>query len=373
MTLGSRFAARFLAATCAAFIASPALASMGQPSEWQINLQDAVTPIAEQIHNFNFFINIIITVITLFVLALLAICAIRFNEKSNPVPSRTTHNTLLEVVWSVVPVVILVIIAIPSFRLLYAQYDMPKADLTLKVTGVQWIWKVEYQTAEAPAGDAAAPAPLGSDASAAPAPATGTPPAPEASAPAAATPPAAAEVPSTPATPGAPAAEAPAPASAAPAAEAPAPGAAPAATAEAPAPGSPDFEMEVRLVQKDQLKEGQPWLLAVDNEIVVPVGKVVRVQVTAADVLHAFAVPSFGVKVDAVPGRLNETWFRADREGVYYGQCSELCGREHAYMPLAFRVVSQADYDAWIVQARQQFAMNPAPRAVADATSAMGR
>jgi cytochrome c oxidase subunit 2 len=127
--------------------------------------------------------------------------------------------------------------------------------------------------------------------------------------------------------------------------------------------------MDIRL--KPQAEVGdEPYLLAVDNQIVVPVGKVVRVQVTAADVLHAFAVPAFGVKVDAVPGRLNETWFRADREGVYYGQCSELCGREHAFMPLAFRVVSEADYQTWLTQARAQFAENPVPRTVADATAA---
>jgi cytochrome c oxidase subunit 2 len=159
MTRGSRFASRLIAASAFVLSAVPAFASMGQPSPWQINFQDAATPIMEQIHSFNTFINIIIFVITLLVLALLAYCAIRFNEKRNPVPSRTTHNTLLEVVWSVVPVLILVIIAIPSFRLLYAQYDMPKVDLTIKVTGVQWFWKVEYQTAEAPAGEAAAPAP----------------------------------------------------------------------------------------------------------------------------------------------------------------------------------------------------------------------
>jgi cytochrome c oxidase subunit II len=332
MTLGSRFACRLSAVSALAFAASPALASMGQPSEWQINLQDAVTPIAEQIHWFNNFINVIIFVITLFVLALLAICVLRFNEKSNPVPSRTTHNVLLEVLWSVVPVLILVVIAIPSFRLLYAQYDMPKADLTLKITGFQWYWKAEYQTAAAPAGEAAA-APAVAD-SPAPAPAAAGAPAPEASAPPEATP--------------------------------------PATTGAADAPLTPDFELEIRIKQKADLAADEPWLLAVDNDIVVPVGKVVRVQVTAFDVIHAFAVPSFGVKVDAVPGRLNETWFRADREGIYYGQCSELCGKDHAFMPLAFRVVSQAEYDAFVAKARQS-AMNEQPRTVADASVAAGK
>ncbi|BCJ91651.1 cytochrome c oxidase subunit 2 [Terrihabitans soli] len=312
MMLGSRFACRLLAVSALAVLASPALASMGQPSEWQINLQDAVTPIAEQIHWFHNFINVIIFAVTLFVLVLLAICVLRFNEKSNPVPSRTTHNVLLEVVWSVVPVLILVVIAIPSFRLLYAQYDFPKADLTMKITGFQWYWKAEYQTAAAPAADAAA-------------------------APAAA----------------------------------PAPAAPHGAAGEA-APLSPDFEVEVRIKAEKDLGPDEPNLLAVDNQLLVPVGKVVRVQVTAYDVIHAFAVPSFGVKVDAVPGRLNETWFRADREGVYYGQCSELCGKDHAFMPLAFRVVSQAEYDAWAAKTRQS-AMNEQPRTVADASVSTGK
>lgn len=354
MMLGSRLACRLSAVSAIAFATSPALASMGQPSEWQINLQDAATPIMEQIHSFNTFINVIIFVITLFVLVLLAICVVRFNEKSNPVPSRTTHNVMLEVLWSVVPVLILVVIAIPSFRLLYAQYDMPKADLTLKITGLQWYWKAEYQTAAAPAGEApAVPAAAG-----APAPAAGAPaPAGAPAAPAAA-------IPDTPAPS--------APVTAAPEASAPPEATPPAATGAAEAPLSPDFELEIRLKQQKDLGPNDPWLLAVDNEIVVPVGKVVRVQVTAFDVIHAFAVPSFGVKVDAVPGRLNETWFRADREGVYYGQCSELCGRDHAFMPLAFRVVSQAEYDAWAAKTRQS-AMNEQPRTVADATAATGK
>ncbi len=350
MMLGSRFACRLSAVSALAFATSPAFASMGQPSEWQINLQDAVTPIAQQIHDFNFFINVIIFAITLFVLALLAICVVRFNEKSNPIPSRTTHNVMLEVAWSVVPVLILVVIAIPSFRLLYAQYDMPKADLTLKVTGFQWYWQAEYQTAAAPAGGTPAPVAAG---------APGVPAA--AGAPAAAAPTAAAA----PAAPGAPAAEA----AAAP--EVTPPAATGSSGVEA-APLTPDFTVEVRIKPEKDLAQGEPYLLAVDNDIVVPVGKVVRVQVTAFDVLHAFAVPSFGVKVDAVPGRLNETWFRADREGIYYGQCSELCGRDHAFMPLAFRVVSQAEYDAWAAKTRQS-AMNEQPRTVADATTATGK
>jgi cytochrome c oxidase subunit II len=295
-------ASGLLAGSFLALAAAPALADTGHPSPWQINFQGAVTPIAEQIHEFSFFINIIIAAVVLFVLVLLAICAIRFNEKANPVPSRTTHHVLLEVVWTIAPVLILVIIAIPSFRLLYAQYDMPKADVTLKVTGKQWFWTVEYQTAEAPAG---APAAAGA-----------------------------------------------------------------AHAAPAAAAGNVDFGFDALMIQRQDIKEGQIALLSVDNEVVVPINKVVRVQVTGADVIHAFAIPSFGIKVDAVPGRLNETWFKAEREGIYYGQCSELCGKDHAFMPIAVRVVSDADYQAWVVQARQKFAMNPPTFVVADATPA---
>ncbi len=295
-------ASGLLAGSFLALAAAPALADTGYPSPWQINFQGAVTPIAERIHEFSTFINVIIVLVVLFVLVLLAICAIRFNEKANPVPSRTTHHVLLEVVWTIAPVLILVIIAIPSFRLLYAQYDMPKADLTVKVTGKQWFWTVEYQTAEAPA---AAPAAAGA-----------------------------------------------------------------AHAAPAAAAGNVDFGFDALMIQRQDLKEGQIALLAVDNEVVVPINKVVRVQVTGADVIHAFAIPSFGIKVDAVPGRLNETWFKAEREGIYYGQCSELCGKDHAFMPIAVRVVSDADYQTWVAQARQKFAMNPPTFVVADATPA---
>jgi cytochrome c oxidase subunit 2 len=304
MTLG--FASRLSAASLFVLAAGPALAGVGQPTPWQMNMQGAVTPIAERMHGFNDFINTIMVVIVLFVLALLAYCAVRFNEKSNPTPSRTTHNTLIEVIWTIAPVLILVVIAVPSFRLLFAQYDMPTADLTIKATGKQWYWSYEYQTAAAPAG-----------------------------APAAAS------------------------------AEAPA---AAVEKATVPEAGGLDFGFDSVMIADKDLKEGQLRLLTVDNEVVVPVGKVVRVQVTAADVIHSFAVPSFGIKADGVPGRLNETWFRADREGVYHGQCSELCGRDHAFMPITVRVVSDAEYQAWLGTARQKFAMNPMPQMVADAT-----
>lgn len=242
-----------------------ALAGTGQPSEWQLGFQGAVTPVMTDITWFHDFLLYIITAITLFVLALLVIVMVRFNARANPTPSKTTHNTLIEVIWTVVPVLVLVAIAIPSFRLLFFQLNIPEADLTIKATGKQWFWSYTY-------------------------------------------------------------------------------------------PDNGGFEFDSLMLQDKDRKPDQPRLLAVDNEVVVPVNKTVRVQVTAADVIHAFAVPSFGVKIDAVPGRLNETWFKATKEGVYYGQCSELCGKDHAYMPITVRVVSEKDFTAWIDQAKKKFA-----------------
>ncbi|MDI4656688.1 cytochrome c oxidase subunit II [Xanthobacter autotrophicus] len=252
--------------TCAASLsASAAYAETGQPSPWQINLQAAVTPVMEKIHDFNTLMLIIITSIVLFVLVLLAIVVVRFNERANPVPSKTSHNTLIEVAWTVIPVMILVLIAIPSFRLLHLELNIPKPDMTVKVTGHQWYWSYEY-------------------------------------------------------------------------------------------PDNGAFGFDSYLVSEKDLKPGQPRLLAVDNEVVVPVNKIVRIQVTSSDVIHSFAMPSFGVKIDANPGRLNESWFKVTREGIYYGQCSELCGRDHAFMPIAVRAVSEADFAAWVAQAKAKFA-----------------
>jgi cytochrome c oxidase subunit 2 len=255
------------AAAAAALVPATAMAGLGQPSPWQISFQQAATPIMEQITWFHDFLLVIITLITVFVLALLVIVIFKFNSRANPVPSKTTHNTLIEVVWTVVPVIILVAIAIPSFRLLFNQLTIPPAEVTIKATGKQWFWTYDY----------------------------------------------------------------------------------------------PDngFSFDSLMVQDKDLKPGQPRLLAVDNEVVVPVNKVVRVQVIGADVIHAFAVPSFGIKIDAVPGRLNETWFRATREGVYYGQCSELCGKDHAFMPITVRVVNDRDYAAWLDEAKKKFAYRP--------------
>jgi cytochrome c oxidase subunit 2 len=248
-----------------------AMAGTGQPSPWQIGFQTAASPIMEQIDGFHWWLLIICTLITLFVLALLLIVFVRFNEKANPVPSTTTHHTGLEIAWTVLPVVILVAIAIPSFRLLFDQLDIPKADLTVKATGTAgWTWIYEY-----------------------------------------------------------------------------------------PDHGGLNFISSI--IPDNKLQPGQPRLLSVDNELVVPVNKIVRVQVTAEGIIHAFALPSFGLKIDAVPGRLNETWFKATKTGWFYGQCSELCGINHAYMPIAIRVVTDAEFAKWLEDAKKKFAVNPEP------------
>jgi cytochrome c oxidase subunit II len=255
------FAAVFSAISLAGGLA---FANPGQPSSWQLGFQPSASPVMDNIAWFHDLLLYIITIITLFVLALLVIVIVRFNARANPTPSRTTHNTLIEVAWTVVPVVILVVIAIPSFRLLFYQGAIPNPDVTIKATGKQWFWSYSYPDAK--------------------------------------------------------------------------------------------FEFDSLMLQDKERKPDQPRLLAVDNEIVVPVNKNIHVQVTGSDVIHAFAVPSFGIKIDAIPGRLNETWFKATREGVYYGQCSELCGKDHAYMPIAVRVVSDRDYAAWLEQAKKKFA-----------------
>jgi cytochrome c oxidase subunit 2 len=241
-----------------------ALAATGQPQLWQLGFQPGVTPVMDDIIWFHDFLLWIIAAIALFVLALLVIVVVKFNARSNPVPSRTTHNTTIEVIWTVVPVLILVTIAVPSFRLLFYQLNVPKADVTVKATGKQWFWSYSYPDSK--------------------------------------------------------------------------------------------FEFDSLMVQDKDLKAGQPRLLTVDNEMVVPVNKVVKVLTTGADVIHSFAVPSFGIKIDAIPGRVNETWFKAEREGTYYGQCSELCGRNHAFMPIVVHVVSEKDYTAWLDQAKKKYA-----------------
>ncbi len=241
-------------------------AAAGMAVEWQIGLQDPVTPVAEYIHWFHNYLLVIISVITAFVLGLLIYVMVRFNAKANPVPSKTTHNALIEVIWTVVPVLILIAIAIPSFRLLYLQRNIPASDMTVKVIGNPgWNWTVQY-----------------------------------------------------------------------------------------PDLGIEDDEPKVsfgqNLLPQDQAKaKGVPYLLATDVPIVVPVNKTVKMIITAdpAGIIHAWTIPSFGMKIDAIPGRLNEDWFKATREGVYYGQCSELCGQNHAFMPIEVWVVDDAKFKAW--------------------------
>ncbi len=256
--LGLAVAGVALAAGGAAF------AELGQPAPWEWKLQESASPVMDNITWFHNFLFVLITLITLFVLALLVVVVVKFNARANPVPSRTTHNTLIEVAWTLIPVLILVGIAVPSFRLLFLQLDVPKADLTIKATGKQWYWSYAY-------------------------------------------------------------------------------------------PDNGKFEFDSLLVQ-----DKKPRLLGVDNEMVVPVNKIVRIQTTGADVIHSFAVPAFGIKIDAIPGRLNETWFTATKLGMFYGQCSELCGKDHAFMPIAVRVVNDQEFAAWVEGAKKKYATTPA-------------
>jgi len=256
-----------LAVTILAVLAAEgtALAGYGQPTPWQLGLQQSASPVMDYIIWFHDYLLYIIAGITAFVLALLVIVMVRFNARSNPVPSRTTHNTWLEIAWTVVPIVILASILIPSLRLLFLQLNVPEADLTVKATGKQWYWTYSY-------------------------------------------------------------------------------------------PDNGKFEFDSLMLKDGERKADQPRLLAVDNDMVVPVNKNIRVITAGSDVIHAFAVPSFGIKIDAIPGRINETWFRATREGVYYGQCSELCGKDHAFMPIAVRVVSEQAFLAWVEEAKRKYA-----------------
>jgi len=285
MRIISRICVAALLAVTAIAGAGAAWAGSGQPSPWQLGFQQSATPVMDDIVWFhNDFILVIITAIVAFVLVLLLIVMVRFNARAHPTPSRTTHNTLIEVLWTMIPVIILLCIAIPSFKFLFVQLNTPPADLTVKVTGKQWFWSYSY-------------------------------------------------------------------------------------------PDNGKFEFDSLMLKDDERqarlakdpKADVPRLLAVDNELVVPVNKVVRVLVTAADVIHSFSVPSFGIKIDAIPGRLNETWFRAEREGVYYGQCSQLCGRDHAFMPIEVRVVSEQAFAAWIEEAKKKYASEDTPTTVAAA------
>ena len=236
-----------------------------QPVEWQLGFQKPASESMRDIvafHN-NLLLPIIIA-ISVFVLFLMLYACIRFRASANPNPSKRTHNVTVEVLWTLIPCLILIVMAVPSFKILYKQDTIPKADLTIKAIGYQWYWGYEYP--------------------------------------------------------------------------------------------DENLEFEAYMIEEKDLKADQPRLLAVDNEVVVPVGKVVKVLITANDVLHAWALPSFGVKRDAVPGRINETWFKAEKVGTYYGQCSELCGIKHAFMPIAVKVVSEDEYQEWLSEARVKFA-----------------
>tara|TARA_Y100000992_G_C21216985_1_gene468410 strand:+ start:63 stop:875 length:813 start_codon:yes stop_codon:yes gene_type:complete len=247
------------------FSTYPLLLSANQPKDWQLGFQEAASESMRDIINFhnNLLVPIIIA-ISVFVLFLLVYACIRFRASKNPIPSKRTHNVTVEVLWTLIPCLILIVMAVPSFKILYKQDTIPKAELTIKAVGYQWYWGYEY----------------------------------------------------------------------------------------------PDENIifESYMIEEKDLKANQPRLLTVDNEVVVPVNKVVKVLITANDVLHAWALPSFGVKRDAVPGRINETWFKAEKVGTYYGQCSELCGIKHAFMPITVRVVSQEDYDIWLSEAKIKFA-----------------
>lgn len=268
----------FASLTLAVFAATPAWAQdrMGQPTPGGIDLQPAASPLK---HEAIWFHNVIllpaITFITLLVLGLLIWIVIRYNKKSNPVPARWSHNTMIEVIWTVLPVLILVVISLFSFRLLYAYNDMPDPDLTVKVTGNQWNWAYEY-----------------------------------------------------------------------------------------PDQGVAEY---ISSVMPEDEAPPQLYRLAANEPMVVPVGKTVRVLVTAADVIHSFALPAFGLKTDAIPGRVNETWFRAERTGSFYGQCSELCGVDHAFMPIQINVVTEAEFAAWV--ASKGGAMTPKVEATAAAAA----
>ena len=245
------------------FLASAAFAN--QPKDWQLGFQEAASSTMRDIVNFHDKLLLpIIIAISVFVLFLMVYACIRFRASANPVPSKRTHNVAVEVLWTLIPCLILIVMAVPSFKILYSQDTIPKADVTVKAIGYQWYWGYEY----------------------------------------------------------------------------------------------PDENIifDSYMIETKDLKKDQPRLLAVDNEVVVPVDKVVKVLITANDVLHAWALPSFGVKRDAVPGRINETWFKADKVGTYYGQCSELCGIKHAFMPITVRVVSDEEYQEWLKDAKIKFA-----------------
>ena len=256
--------------------AGAALAS--QPTPWQMDFQSSATPVMDRLNEFNFLISVFMVITNTFVIALLAYVIWRFNAKRNPTPSKTSHNTLIEVIWTAAPIMILVVIAIPSFKLLYFADRAVDAEMTIKAVGHQWYWSYEY-------------------------------------------------------------------------------------------PDNGDFTFDSLLVCRTDEECAEATensvtpirLLDTDTRVVLPIDTSIRLLVTADDVLHNWAMPAFGIKLDAVPGRVNETWMKIQREGVYYGQCSELCGIDHGFMPITVEAVSKAAFAAWVVEAKQEFARNDAP------------
>ncbi len=261
-----------LAAVASSVALAAGAATAAQPEPWQIDFQAAASPVMAQIREFNVLIMVIIIAIALFVIGLLLYVIWRFSAARNPVPTKTTHNTVLELIWTAVPIVILLVIFIPSMKLLYFMDRAADAEMTVKAIGHQWYWSYEY-------------------------------------------------------------------------------------------PDHGNFTVDALMLQDDELKPGQLRLLETDNRVVLPIDTTIRVLVTADDVLHSWAVPAFGIKLDAVPGRLNETWVRIEREGVYYGQCSELCGVYHGFMPITIEAVSKQAFAAWVEQAKVEFAREGAPAA----------
>jgi len=261
--------------------------AIGQPRPWQMGLQPQVSEIGGRLASLHNELLWIISIITIFVLGLLVTVLVRFNERRNPVPTRTTHNTFLEIAWTIVPVMILVFIAVPSFRLLKFELVPPTPDVTIKATGSQWAWTYEYPKDQGGGFNFLS--------------------------------------------------------------------------------RMLDEKDRADLLAKGTSPEDAPRLLAVDNEVVLPAGKIIKVEVQATDVMHGFNLPAFGVKVNAIPGRNNEVWFKVDKEGLYYGQCTVVCGDQHSEMPLAFHIVSPEQYAEWLKGAKTKFASKPAPAEVAEA------
>ncbi len=268
---GGLLAAMFaLAASVTGFGYGAALAKDFLPHDWQTGFPEAVSPVMKQIVDFHDFVFAIIVMISLFVVCLLAFVIVRFNATKNPEPSTTTHSTTLEIAWTVIPIIILVVIAIPSFKILYYQDRTEDAEMTFKAIGNQWYWTYVY-------------------------------------------------------------------------------------------PDYDDMEFDAIYLTDDELEEGQPRLLSTDETVVLPTNTNIRFLTTATDVIHAWTLPNIGMKMDAVPGRINETWFRIEEEGMYYGQCSELCGTNHGFMPIMVKAVSKEEFDVWIEEAMEEYAHNKAP------------